>query len=154
MRISVAWILFAVVGLGAGPAMALDAAGGPNCCAHCGRHACCAEKTCKVVCDVKKETKTSWSVECQDICTLLPGHHDRCDECQPPPRCGRQKTVKKLVKHEYQVEVPIYKCVVVHLCPACANGQTSSAPAAPLPAASPSVPPMPLPPLAPTQPPR
>jgi hypothetical protein len=40
--------------------------------------------------------------------------------------------VKKLVKKEYQVEVPIYKCVVVYLCAACVSGDTpAAAPAAP-----------------------
>ena len=35
----------------------------------------------------------------------MPGCRDCCDKC-PPPRCGHPKCVKKLVKKEYQVEVP------------------------------------------------
>ena len=73
-----------------------------------------------MVCEIKKETKTCWCVEEQEICTLLPGCHHDCDDCcQPPPRCGKPKCVKKLVKKEYQVETPVYKCVVRYVCPAC-----------------------------------
>ena len=58
--------------------------------------------------------------------------------------------MKKLVKKEYQVEVPVYKCVVVYLCPACANGESpATVPAAPnklQPAPRPPAPPAPRPP--------
>jgi hypothetical protein len=71
---------------------------------------------------MKKEKKTCWCVECQEICPLMPGCRDCCDKC-PPPRCGRPKTVKKLVKKEYEVEVPVYKCVVRHLCQASSDSE-------------------------------
>jgi len=78
------------------------------------------------VCDVRKETKISWSVEYREFCPLLPGCpvgcRDRRDGCPAPPRCGQPKCVKKLVKSERQVDVPIYKGVVRYLCPQCANG--------------------------------
>jgi hypothetical protein len=80
----------------------------------------------------------------------MPGCHDCCDKC-PPPRCGNPKSVQKLVKKEYQVEKPVYKCVVCNLCPDCANGNA--------PTAAPNLPPAPatsaapLPP-APTQAPK
>lgn len=121
---------------------------GPNCCARCGCHAACVEKVCQVVCSMKKEKKSYWCVECSEFCTLLPGCRDRCECGQPDPRCGRAKCVQKLVKKEYDVEVPVYKCVVLTLCPACANGQAptpaATVPKAPLPPAP--LPPKPLPP--------
>ena len=145
MRTSVAVILFAALGWGAYSAVACDGCGKPTCCAHCGRQACC-EKVCQVVCEVKKETKTCWTVEYREFCTLLPGCHGKCDCCPPPPRCGRDKCVGTLVKHEYQVDVPVYKCVVIYLCPECADSQPAGAPAAPAaraPSASAPMPPMP-----------
>ncbi len=36
-----------------------------------------------------------------------------------PPKCGKVRTKKTLVKEEYEVEVPTYKCVVVYLCGQC-----------------------------------
>ena len=132
MRKTAFLLIFAALGLAVRPAAAKDDAGGPNCCSRCGCHAQCVQKTCQLVSDVKKETKTYFCVQCEEFCPLLPGHRDRCDCCQPEPRCGHSKCVKKLVKKEYQVEVPIYKCVVVYLCPACANGES--------PAASPATP--------------
>jgi hypothetical protein len=125
MRITLALTLLAALVLSGRPAAASDAIGEPNCCARCGCHVCCSQKTCQLVCGVKKETRTSWSVQCQEFCPLLPGcYAHRCDECQPPPRCGRPKCVKTLVKHEYEVEVPVYKCVVLYLCPRCVNHET------------------------------
>ncbi len=47
-------------------------------CDQCGRHVACVQTTCQVVCEIKKETKTCWCVECQEICPLMPGcHHAR-----------------------------------------------------------------------------
>jgi hypothetical protein len=116
----------------------------PGCCEHCG-----ARKVCKVVCEMKKVRKTVWAVECEEFCPLLPrlcrDGDPCCDPCQPacrdrkcgkcrdccdpcaeiegrkyvPPKCGKLRTVKKLVRKEIECEVPGYKCVVV--CPRC-NG--------------------------------
>ncbi|MGA2032002.1 MAG: hypothetical protein ABSG68_07090 [Thermoguttaceae bacterium] len=126
MRTSIILAVFAILGLGGQPAGANDNVGGPACCAQCGRHVACVQKTCQVVCDVQKDTRTSWSVECQEFCPLMPGCHDRCDCCPPPPRCGQPKCVKKLIKHEEQVDVPVYKCVVRYLCPACAGQESAN----------------------------
>jgi len=105
------------------------------------------------VCEVKKEKKTAWAVQCEEFCTFLPGKRDCSSDCceDKLPKCGRQKCVKKLVKKEYEVEKPIYKCVVLYLCPACAGGESSAPVATPLPPAPgvPNVapaPPAPLPP--------
>ena len=150
MRTSAVWVMIAVVGLARWPASLNAAEGEPNRCAHCRQEACCVAKTCQIVCDVKKETKIAWSVECREVCPLLPGHHDSCDDGPPLPRCGHPRTVKILVKKEYQVDRPIYRCVVNYLCPQCAqqrdagvvaptaastssSGSTSPAPLAPLP---------------------
>jgi len=72
-----------------------------------------------------------------------------CDPCKtrcpPPPRCGHTKCVKKLVKKEYEVEVPVYKCVVKHLCDGCCKAEPAPAPPATKAkaAAAPSLPPAP-----------
>ena len=116
MRTSAIILLATILALGSRPTTATDGAGGTICCDQCGRHVPCVEKTCQVVCEIKKETRTCWCVECQEICPLMPGCHRCCHEC-PPPRCGHPRCAKKLVGKEYQVEVPVYKCVVRHLCP-------------------------------------
>lgn len=140
------WLFFVAVLVAAIPSPARAGDGGSECCAACGRHVACAQKTCQIVCDVKKEKKSYWCVECEEICTLLPGRRE-CGECSPPPRCGSSKCVKKLVKKEYSVEVPVYKCVVLYLCPDCAAGQSapsaSPVPAAPAPPDNAPLPPRP-----------
>jgi hypothetical protein len=149
MRISVAILLLGVLATCGHSRAATDCADGMACCQRCGRPAACVETVCQVVCEVKKETKTCWCVECQEICPLLPGcKHESC-ECPPPPRCGHPKCVKKLVKKEYQVETPVYKCVVQHWCADCCRGGSSDVPAAaprsaPAPASR-AMPPAPIP---------
>jgi hypothetical protein len=146
MRTGITMLLLAILGLGSQWATAADCtdksacAGATACCDRCGRHAACIEKVCQVVCEKKKETKTCWQVECTDICPLMPACH-HCDECcSSAPRCGNPKTVKKLVKKEYQVEVPVYKCVVRNVCSECSKG---GVPAAPSEAAPPAAEPTP-----------
>ena len=107
----------------------------------CGR--CGVQKTCKVICETKKVKKTTWVVECEEFCAPLPGCRSSCksacgngcgsgsgcdsgcdngcssDPCASlrrpivPPKCGKVRTRKKLVKKEITCEVPVYKCVVV-----------------------------------------
>lgn len=138
--------LIAVLMPASRPAGAADDACGQTCCDRCGCRATCLLKTCPV-CEVKKETRTCWCIESKDICPLLPGLPHCGKEC-PPPHCGNPKCVKRLVKKEYQVEVPVYKCVVQRLCCQCAGGSpVSTLPcAAPNPPAPPASPPPPLPP--------
>jgi hypothetical protein len=153
MRTFVIALLFTILAWGSRPATATDCTGGTACCDQCGRHVPCVEKTCQVVCEIKLETKTCWCVECQEICPLMPGCRHGCCECPPPPRCGHPKCVKKLVKKEYQVEVPVYKCVVRHLCSECLRGEPAAIPSgAPQPPAAPAVPAMPPAPPSPTPP--
>ena len=173
---------------GCGPAPVV--CGAPDSCAHCRRHAACRETACQVVCEIKKEKKYTWCVECEEVCPLLPGRRDRCDEprdgcaattgcggqccnrcaaacgtdcggkccdgcrakCPVPPRCGHARSVKKLVKKEYEVEVPVYKCVVKYLCGDCCGAESAPpsgagprTPAAPAPPAVPPAPPVPAP---------
>ncbi len=151
--------IVAVLGVMTRPAGAMDdSCGGQACCDKCGCPCDCLQKTCQLVCDVKKEKKTCWCVECQEFCTLLPGCPHLCCECAELPHCGHSKCVKKLVKKDYEVAVPVYKCVVVYLCPACCKGGSTnnvpdtlpnpqSAPTAPAAAPlSPPPPPRPAPP--------
>jgi hypothetical protein len=148
--------LFAIIGLMAGHTGAADDACGTACCDRCGCPCDCLQKTRQIVCDVKKEKKTCWSVEYQEFCTLMPACPHLCDCCDTPPRCGKEKCVKKLVKKDYEVSVPIYKCVVLHLCPACCGGgstnlpQTATNPPS-APATAPTLPspPVPVPPANP-----
>ena len=109
----------------------LGIAGSDNpCCPACG--CTCLQKVCKLVPDVKKETKITWSVECEDVC--LQGHSRYCGEkCVPDPQarggvrretvweptCGRIVTRKKLKKHTETVEKPGCKCVVETVCKEC-----------------------------------
>ena len=144
--------------------------GSADCCAACGRHCACQPMVCQLQCGMKTEKKHTWCVECEEFCTLLPGKRERCcercgDTCDgqccancckssPAPRCGRPKCVQKLVKKEYDVEVPVYKCVLRYLCGDCCaregsamslklEGQASAIPPAPL------VPEAPVPPQLP-----
>jgi hypothetical protein len=157
-------------GCGAGP----ENCGTLNCCAKCGCRAACQPKVCQVVCEIKKETKYCWCVECKDFCPLLPTllRRDGCDEaaadgkscgegckdgckecggegcghCPNPPHCGRSREIKTLVKREYQVDVPVYKCVTQYLCSACASCAASQAEkAAPAPTMAPPKPANPAP---------
>ena len=41
------------------------------------------------------------------------------DKCYYPPKCGKARVKKKLVKKEVVCKVPVYKCVVVYCCPQC-----------------------------------
>jgi len=102
----------------------------PTCCHHCG----CGQlkKVCKMVPGVKKETKTKWVVECEDVC--LPGPSCKVGErCVPDceahggtrkeniwePNCGMIVTKKKLKAISETVEKPIMKCVVETICVQC-----------------------------------
>lgn len=54
-----------------------------------------------------------------------------CPTCKEkklvPPKCGKVRTKKTLVKEEYEVEVPAYKCVVVYLCGQCCEAGAAGA---------------------------
>lgn len=146
-------------GLARGEQACATSAGCPKC-PSCG-------KACKVVCEMKKVTKTVWVVECEEFCPSLPGCPWDCKSCPAgckdgacqsgecaslrkpmvPPQCCGVKTTKKLVKKEIECEVPVYKCVVACQCGARGRDCGDAAPvkaAAPVPAAKQA----PLPPKA------
>ena len=109
----------------------------PSCVSGC-HHGYCAlcghRQACQVVVATKKVTRTVWTVECEEFCAPLPHlsfHGSRlhtmpvkhgCDPCASvagpvvPPRCGKFRTRKKLVRKEIECEVPVYRCVVVCGC--------------------------------------
>ena len=141
--------------------------GTPDCCAQCGGRKACQKKVCQVVCEIKKEKKYCWSVQCEDFCAPLPNLPCReccdkcggdpakcgscCEKCVTPPKCGKVRTKMTLVKKEYEVEKPVYKCVVKYLCNDCcdsgpAEGTPPAAPAAPSqPSGTPTLAPAPMP---------
>ena len=109
----------------------------PMCCSHCG------QKSCRVICEMKKVKKTVWVVKCEEFCVPNPsccrpcckkscctsscseqcgtccGSHGKCGKVLVPPRCGPVRCRKKLIKKEIVCEVPVYKCVV---CGSCCEG--------------------------------
>lgn len=152
--------------------------GSPHCCGCCGRGGAC-KVGCRLICTVKEEKKTVWDVQCESMCLVLPGcgpAHKVCpsddcgectgkdhDDCMPslckwlvPPKCGRERCVKKLVKREVTVKVPTYKCVPCYVCDECqqacsqeieaAKAKIESAPTPQQPLPAPKAPaPQPLP---------
>ena len=113
----------------AGAAVAGDGGGGPGrcdkatCCACCGCTAPC-KKVCRVVCQMKEVEVTCWEVECEEFCVPLPRLCGRkagaCErDCVAPPKCGKVRCRKKLVKKKVTRKVPVYKCVVEHVCGKC-----------------------------------
>ena len=146
--------------------VAQDRCGTPDCCARCNVRTRCQQFDCQVVCEVKKVKKSCWVVECEEFAPLLPGCRQRCNDCcntggcntggcetascgsrgkcEVPPRCGKARVKRKLVKKEITVEVPVYKTVVRNLCSGCCPSgcgveagdaaAPSAAPAAPAPA--------------------
>ena len=125
---------------------AVETCGDPGCCGHCGCQSNC-KKYCKVVCEMKEVKKHVWVVKCDEFCTSLPNCGRKCcggcDSCTPdatcsdcragkcdpcaveknkrivPPRCGKMRVKKTLVKKEIVCKVPSYKCVVVYCCSSC-----------------------------------
>jgi len=155
IALSLAFGLLTMVGdCYAGAGCCDEVCGTPDCCGACGAK-CCCQKTCKVVCEMKQVKRTVWVVECEEFCTSLPNcDRDPCRRCNScrgakascwsccndpcaalnsrnyvPPKCGKVRCRKKLVKKEITCEVPVYKCVVVFCCPGCDEGGEQEAPA-------------------------
>ena len=155
----------------------VETCGSANHCGRCGNAECC-NKYCKVVCEIKKVKKHVWVVKCEEFCTSLPncgrkccGHCGSCTtdatcsdcragKCDPcaveknnrivPPRCGKMRVKKTLVKKEIVCEVPSYKCVVVYCCSSCGPqecGTEDAAPEAPVPAPGKTTQNVPTPPV-------
>jgi len=136
-----------------------------------GRCGSCGKSDCQVVCEMKTVKKSCWVVECEQICPSLPncpkwgcgrscGSKKSCGSCDDaagcgdcgkgcksrplvPPKCGKSRTIKKLVKKEYTCEVPVYKCVACAGCgPDGCGGEEAAPPAVPAEASSPTVAPL------------
>lgn len=133
-------------------------------CGQCGCHAPC-KKVCRVVCEMKKVEITCWEVKCEDFCAPLPrlcgrgcggdpgcgdcgaepscGNCDSCkagcgEKCIQPPKCGKVRSKKTLVKKTVAKEVPVYKCVVEYVCCDCSGcGVGTEAPKEALPPVAP-----------------
>jgi hypothetical protein len=103
---------------------------GDGVCSHC-RRCCECQKVCRVVCEMKEVTKTTYSCKCEDFC--VPGKSCRVDNacsCGHCADCRKQawvptaayiKTRKVPVKHVEKKLVPTYKLVVEYVCPQCAG---------------------------------
>jgi hypothetical protein len=94
-------------------------------CGRCGHRGPC-QLGCQVVCEMKEEKKVVWVVKCEGMCTTLPGCPlgqcdcgqdgcgdcaagcgkggascaKNCGDCLVPPKCGRERCIKKLEKKE------------------------------------------------------
>lgn len=110
----------------------------PACAPAC-EPACAPKCQCQVECGTKTVTKHRWVVKTERFCPLLPGKiccdgcgsqcgvvcdgcDDGCGDCAPAvktPRCGKCRCRKILVKEEYTVEVPSFKCVPQDVCDTC-----------------------------------
>ncbi|RCS46380.1 hypothetical protein DTL42_15545 [Bremerella cremea] len=117
--------------------------GEPNCCGHCATQCECQKRT-RIVCEMKKVKKVSFSCDSEQVCGLLPssmlpdtlfgislfGHKKTgCGEtgctdcaqgcCDKAPRATHCRTRRVLVRKTTTVEVPAYKCVVEYCCQGC-----------------------------------
>ena len=137
----------------------------PTCCGRthdpCG--GCGEKQSCQIVCGTKTVNKHCWVVECEEFCVPLPTLKRQCGSCEStcgatcqskcgsdpcdslkrpmtPPKCGKVRTRKKLVKKVNPCKVTVYKCV-----PACGGGCDQKAPLTPpVPQATAPLPPAPI----------
>lgn len=103
---------------------------GAPCCGGCGCQPC-TKKVCRLVCEMKEESKNVYSCECEDFC--LPGRSTCCKApCDCPgkcckdhtiwkPTCGCVKTRTVLVITKEKKKKPVYKCVVEEVCTRCGH---------------------------------
>ena len=97
-------------------------------CRHCGR-LCECQPVCRLVCEMKEVTKTTWGCKCEDVC--VPGPSQRCfsdcncghcQDCRAHawiPTAAYLKTRKVPVKQVEKMMKPSYRLVVEYLYPAC-----------------------------------
>lgn len=78
--------------------------GAPDCCAHCGCHACC-EKYCRVVCEMKEVKKTVWVVKCEDFCTHCPVAH--CNAMNVASLAIKKAAKQQIVKVATNAAIPV-----------------------------------------------
>lgn len=99
--------------------------------ANAGGHCCprCSEP-CYPEVSVEDVTKHCWKVECKKVCIprlTFPWQTCKqsccCNTCPQPAKCGRVRTVRVLVKHEYECKKCKYKWEVNDI-PCSGNGCT------------------------------
>lgn len=84
-----------------------------KCCKSCGKKICQAElKT-------KKVKEKYYDVECVDVC--IPGIRFPWSkkDCCEAPKCGRVRTIQRLVVKEREVEKCVWEWKIVELCDEC-----------------------------------
>ncbi len=108
--------------------------------AHCDRCGCdCSpRRVCRVVCEMKETSKTTYGCKCEGFCVPGPsqwvrsacscGHCEACRHGNWIPGCGEIKTRKVVDKKVEKVSKPTYKWVVEHLCPECVQGVATPPP--------------------------
>jgi hypothetical protein len=111
---------------------------GTDSCSVCG----CREnirRVCKAVPETKKVKEVKWECKCEDIC--IPGRTQTHD-CEP--RCGRARTITKLVKKEVTKEVCGYKWEITNVCDNCCGNLPEGSITAPSHAGQPAPAPIPI----------
>lgn len=106
-----------IIALGILASFTLTALAGDCCCPQCGCKVCTVEPT------KTKEKKHCFNVECKEIC--IPGIRLPWQCCDAPPNCGKVRTVKVLVKKEYECEKCGWKWSVKTVGTSCGNGCTN-----------------------------
>lgn len=108
-----------------------------NCCGWCGCE-CVPQRYCRVVCEIKKVPKVTYSYEQEDFCVPGPSEKVNCHfETVPAhfrpnctrekrvwdwlPGCAEVKTRTRLVKKVVEKEEKTYKWVVDYVCGDCAQ---------------------------------
>jgi len=93
-----------------------------------------------LICNLCAGQKTSCGScgEAVEVCGCEAGSQDGCDgqsglcchvvPVESPPKCGKLRTRKRLLRAECQIEVPTYRCVVKYCCPSCAEDPGCSVP--------------------------
>jgi hypothetical protein len=110
-----------------------------ECCPHCG---CRLVPVCQIYYTTKKVTEYKYRGVCEEIC--VPGvtpRSERLAGCRAPAQCGGApcpdgcreccagrcmvREVQKVAKYPVTREVPVRKCTVEWVCPACSAGPRS-----------------------------
>jgi hypothetical protein len=103
---------------------------GAPCCGGCGCQPY-TRKVCRLVCEMREETKPVYECKCEDFC--IPGPSTCCKTpCTCPGKCCQDHTVWKptcgcvkqrtvLVIKKESKKVPSYKCVVEEVCTRCGH---------------------------------
>jgi len=87
-------------------------------CGSCCESDCCEDDYCGESC----------GSGCGDLCESV---RKANADCAAPPKCGKMRCKKKLLRKEIECEVPVYKCVVVDCGPAGTCGVPCGETAAP-----------------------